>query len=53
MFRIIHNMLNGIKSCVRKDGSFSDSYLCNTGVRQGKHLSHTLFSLYLNDWKNL
>ena len=49
MFRIIHNMYQGIKSSVSIRGEHSAFFACDCGVRQGENLSPILFSLYLND----
>ena len=48
-FRIVHNMYNGIKSCVSLNGESSPFFACDCGVRQGENLSPVMFSLYLND----
>jgi hypothetical protein len=37
-FNVIKNMYQNIKSCVYKDGSYSDFSSCNIGVRQSEHL---------------
>ena len=42
-------MYESTKSCVRLGTKLSDHFYSNVGVRQGKHLSHVLFSLFLND----
>ena len=49
MFRIIHNMYQGIKSIVSVKDENSPFFACDCGVRQGENLSPILFSLYLND----
>ena len=51
-FRIIHNMYQNIKSCVKVENVTSDFFTCNTGVRQGENLSPLLFSVFLNDLEN-
>ena len=48
-FRIIQNMYSNIQSCVSLNGTKSDLFSCNCGVRQGENLSPILFSLFLND----
>ena len=48
-FKVIHNMYNGIKSCVSANGQDSPFFACECGVRQGENLSPVLFALYLND----
>ena len=48
-FIIVHQMYQGIKSCIRLHSELSELFPCNLGVRQGENLSPILFSLYLND----
>ena len=50
VLRVIYNMYQNAKSCVRVGGSLSDFFPCNTGVRQGENLSPVLFAIYLNDF---
>ena len=47
--RIIQNMYNDVKSRIVHNNSFSDTFACDIGVRQGENLSPLLFCLYLND----
>ena len=42
-------MYQNIKSRVKHDGSFSQMFAFEIGVRQGENLSPLLFSLFLND----
>ena len=49
VIRIIYNMYDQAKSCVKYDQSISAMFSCNVGVRQGENLSPLLFSVYLND----
>jgi hypothetical protein len=49
MFKIIHNMYESAKSCVRLGTKLSDHFYSNVGVRQGENLYPVLFSLFLND----
>ena len=49
IFRIIHNMYQGIKSSVFVNNENSPFFACDCGVRQGENLSPILFSLYLDD----
>ena len=48
-FKIIHNMHESAKSCVRLGTKLSDDFYSNVGVRQVENLSPVLFSLFLND----
>ena len=50
--RIICNMYENIKSCVKISGESSQFFASNCGVRQGENLSPILFSIYLNDLEN-
>ena len=47
--RIVHNMYQKAKSCVRVGNSLSECFKSYTGVRQGENESPVLFSLFLND----
>ena len=49
MLNIIKSMYQNIKSKVKFNGTLSDSFECQLGVRQGESLSPFLFSMYLND----
>ena len=46
---VIYNMYQNIKSRIKHDGSFSQMFACEIGVRQGENLSPLRFSLFLND----
>jgi hypothetical protein len=48
-FNYIRNMYIDVKSLVKVNGTSSDYFNCNVGVRQGEHLSPFLFSLYIDD----
>ena len=47
--RIIKKIYGNIKSCVLVNGSKTDFFISNIGVRQGENLSPLLFNLFLND----
>ena len=47
----IYVLYANAKSCVKHNGTFSDSFACNVGVRQGENLSPLLFAIYLNDFE--
>ena len=51
ILRVIHNLYNGAKSCVKLKGKLSEYFNCNVGVRQGENLSPLLFAIFLNDFE--
>ena len=52
VLKVIMNMYNNAKSCVKSSDKLSDFFSCGQGVRQGENLSPVLFALYLNDFSN-
>ena len=52
VFRVIFNMYNNAKSCVKDQTMLSGIFSCNMGVRQGENLSPLLFSIFLNDFES-
>lgn len=48
-FRIVVNMYENIKSCVKINNEASALFASECGVRQGENMSPMLFALYLND----
>ena len=49
MLRIIKDMYNKVKSCVRGCNSYSDFFGCGVGLKQGRVMSPLLFSLFIED----
>lgn len=49
VLRVIHNIYEKAKSCIKLNNSLSDTFVSNLGVRQGENLSPILFSIFLND----
>ena len=48
VLRIIQNLYQKTKACVRVNGEISDIFDSNIGVRQGDNLSPLLFIIFLN-----
>ena len=51
VIRVIYNLYENAKSCIKKENKLSHFFSCNVGVRQGENLSPLLFSIYLNDFE--
>jgi len=49
IFRIIYNIYDKAKSCVKGNHGLTAFFASSTGVRQGENLSPILFSIFLND----
>ena len=49
ILKVIYNMYENIKSCVKQDNIISGFFSCDIGVRQGENLSPFLFSVFLAD----
>ena len=49
MLRIIKDMYNKVKTCVRGCNSYSDFFDCAVGLKQGEVISPMLFSLFIED----
>ena len=47
--RIIKDMYNNVKTCVRGCNSYSDFFECAVGLKQGEVISPILFSLFIED----
>ena len=48
-FNVIKSMYSSTKAYIRFNGMRSDTYISNTGIKQGYNLSCLIFALYLND----
>lgn len=46
---MITALYSSVTSCVKLSNTYSDSFTCDTGLRQGDSLSPILFSFYIND----
>ena len=52
-YKVIKSLYENIYSCVQiNQTSYSESFNCNKGIRQGDNLSPTLFSVFMNDIPN-
>jgi hypothetical protein len=51
VIRVVYNMYDKAKSCVKHGGAISNFFACTVGVRQGENLSPLLFAVYLNDFE--
>ena len=51
VIRVIYNIYDQAKSCIKKENKLSQFFNCNVGVRQGENLSPLLFAIYLNDFE--
>ena len=49
MLRIIKDMFNKVKTCVRGRNSYSNFFECAVGLKQGEVISPALFSLFIDD----
>ena len=49
--KIIFNLYQNTKACVKFNNKISQSFNCNIGVRQGDNLSPLLFALFINDFE--
>ena len=52
LFRVIYNMYDAAKSCIKVGNNLSELFHCNIGVRQGENLSPVLFGMLINEFKN-
>ena len=43
------DIYSNAQSCIQLNGKYTESFLCNVGVRQGCPLSPVLFTLYIHD----
>jgi hypothetical protein len=49
IFKVIYNMYQNIKSCIKHNSQISNFFHSEAGVRQGENLSPVLLSIFLND----
>ena len=51
LMRVVHNLYQNAKACIKKSNVVSNSFQVNVGVRQGENLSPLLFAIFLNDFE--
>ena len=51
ILKVIYNLYDKAKSCVKTRDGLSSLFHCNVGVRQGENLSPLLFAIFLNDFE--
>ena len=51
IMKLIYNIYQNTKACVKLNNTISHSFRCNIGVRQGDNLSPLLFALFINDFE--
>ena len=51
ILKVVYNMYENAKSCVKQQSMISGLFSCNMGVRQGENLSPLLFAIFLNDFE--
>ncbi len=49
VLKVLRNMYQSVKSCVRTSEGMSEPFICDVGVRQGESLSPFLFCMYISD----
>ena len=49
--KLIFNLYQNTKACVKQNNKLSQSFNCNIGVRQGDNLSPLLFAIFINDFE--
>ena len=52
VMKLIYNLYQNTKACVKLNNTISRSFRCNVGVRQGDNLSPLLFALFINDFED-
>ena len=52
IMKLIFNLYQNTKACVKHNNKLSQSFNCNIGVRQGDNLSPLLFAIFINDFEN-
>ena len=51
IMKLIFNLYQNTKACVKLNNKISQSFSCNIGVRQGDNLSPLLFAIFINDFE--
>ena len=53
LFRVINNIYDAAKSCIKVGNNLLEIFHCHNGVRQGENLSPVLFAMLINVFKNM
>ena len=51
--KVIKSMYEGVKTCVRVDGDYTDYFNCDEGLKRGCLLSPILFSMLVNEFTKI
>jgi len=49
MIRALRSLYNNVQSCIKLNGSLTDWFSVNTGLKQGCIISPLLFNIYINE----
>ena len=53
LMKVIKSMYEGVKTCVRVNGDYTDFFNCDEGLKQGCLLSPILFSMFVNEFTKI
>ena len=53
LFKVVKNMYESVKACVRINNECTDFFECSEGLRQGCLLSPILFSMFVNEFTKI
>ena len=52
LFRVVYNMYDAAKSCIKVGNNWTKVFHCKIGVRHGKNLSPVQFVMLINEFNN-